>query len=54
MREHGRSGAFCLFLTPDMSLRFEGLVLETQLTVARSFRLYVYRVGNLTSAVGTC
>lgn len=43
-REHGRKGARLLFLTPDQSLSFDGVALEKHLTVARAFRVYVFRV----------
>lgn len=43
-RRHGREGSLLLFLTPDQSLSFSGVTLETVLTVERAFRLYVFRV----------
>ncbi len=44
MRDHGRPGAFVVFLTPDLSLRIECLEHLTQRAVAQRYRLYLYQI----------
>jgi len=49
LREHGRTGAFLVVLTPEHGLELEGLAREEELAIKRGpgvpeFRLVVYRI----------